>query len=50
LYIARGIVEQHGGRIWMESETGLGSTFHVALPATVPESIAADLAPRLQEQ
>ena len=33
LYIARGIVEQHGGRIWVNSSAGRGSTFFVALPA-----------------
>ncbi len=33
LYIARGIVEQHGGKIWIDSVPGLGSTFHVAVPA-----------------
>ncbi|MHB1134540.1 MAG: ATP-binding protein [Chloroflexota bacterium] len=32
LYITRLIVEAHGGRIWVESQEGEGSTFHVALP------------------
>lgn len=33
LAISRGIVETHGGRIWVDSVLGSGSTFHVALPA-----------------
>jgi K+-sensing histidine kinase KdpD len=32
LYIARQIVELHGGRIWAESEVGVGSVFCFSLP------------------
>ena len=36
LVISKGIVEQHGGKIWVESALGQGSTFCFSLPRVRP--------------
>jgi len=35
LYISKGVVEAHGGRLWAESKPGDTTTFHLTLPTVV---------------
>jgi signal transduction histidine kinase len=37
LYVAKAIIERHGGRIWLSSNQGAGSTFHFTLPPSSPQ-------------
>ena len=41
LALVRGLAELHGGRAWLESEQGSGTTAYVVLPVKVPELTSA---------
>jgi PAS domain S-box-containing protein len=46
LAICRSIIQQHGGRIWVESELGLGSTFSFILPRSPSASDSVPPSPK----
>jgi signal transduction histidine kinase len=48
LFIARGIVEAHGGKLWVARPLGHGATFHFTLPLASPRVQAGTTSAPLQ--
>lgn len=42
LYLVKGIIEAHGGRVWVKSEPGQGTTIIFALPAQLTVKISKE--------
>ena len=45
LAVTRKIVQEHGGRVLVESEIGKGTVFHLVIPENDPGKPAAESAP-----
>jgi signal transduction histidine kinase len=50
LYITKGLVEAHGGRIWVDSPPGQGASFSFTLPRGAPELSSLGIVPPQQDR
>jgi two-component system phosphate regulon sensor histidine kinase PhoR len=42
LFLVKHLVEIHGGKMWIDSEVGKGSTFHFSLPTVQPDEMTGE--------
>ena len=50
LTIVKGIVDAHGGRVWVESTVGKGTTFHFSLGTALPQTDSGERRKRREDR